>query len=117
MLRLGRLRARRLDLLARLLPSASRTRLRPGPSWFGRSPSSRSRSGTHSHTRASSPDGIWPLHREGCGVALLDGLRVRGLAQVSIHVAVSLISMLAVALSAVRLGRPGLVRCIKVFVE
>jgi transposase len=48
---------------------------------------------------------------------MLDGLRVRGLAQVSIHVALSLISMLAVALSAVRLGRPGLVRCIKGFVE
>ena len=35
---------------------------------------------------------------------MLDGLRVRGLAQVSIHVSLSLISMLAVALSAVRLG-------------
>ncbi len=48
---------------------------------------------------------------------MLDGLRVRGLAQVSIHVSLSLISMLAVALSAVRLGRPGLVKCIKGFVE
>jgi transposase len=48
---------------------------------------------------------------------LLDGLRVRGLAQVFIHVSLSLISMLAVALSAVRLGVPGLVRCIKGFVE
>ena len=48
---------------------------------------------------------------------LLDGLRVRGLAQVSIHVSLSLISMLAVAVSAVRLGAPGLVRCIKGFVE
>jgi transposase len=48
---------------------------------------------------------------------LLDGLRVRGLTQVSIHVSLSLISMLVVALSAVRLGRPGLVRCIKGFVE
>jgi transposase len=48
---------------------------------------------------------------------MLDGLRVRGLAQVSIHVSLSLISMLVVALSAVRLGRPGLVRCIKGFVE
>ena len=48
---------------------------------------------------------------------LLDGLRVRGLVQVSIHVSLSLISMLAVALSAVRLGVPGLVRCIKGFVE
>jgi transposase len=48
---------------------------------------------------------------------LLDGLRVRGLTQVSIHVSLSLISMLAVALSAVRLGSPGLVRCIKGFVE
>jgi hypothetical protein len=47
---------------------------------------------------------------------MLDGLRVRGLAQVSIHVALSLISMLAVACAAVRLGRPGLVRCIKDFV-
>ena len=48
---------------------------------------------------------------------LLDGLRVRGLAQVGIHVSLSLISMLAVAVSAVRLGSPGLVRCIKGFVE
>ena len=48
---------------------------------------------------------------------LLDGLRVRGLTQVSIHVSLSLISMLAVALSAVREGTPGLVRCIKGFVE
>ena len=48
---------------------------------------------------------------------LLDGLRVRGLTQVSIHVSLSLISMLAVAVSAVRLGSPGLVRCIKRFVE
>jgi hypothetical protein len=48
---------------------------------------------------------------------LLGGLRVRGLAQVSIHVALSLISMLAVALSAVREGKLGLVRCIKGFVE
>jgi transposase len=48
---------------------------------------------------------------------LLDGLRVRGLTQVVIHVSLSLISMLAVALSAVRSGRPGLVRCIKGFVE
>ena len=48
---------------------------------------------------------------------LLDGLRVRGLTQVSIHVSLSLISMLAVALSAVRLGRPGLVRCTKGFIE
>jgi transposase len=48
---------------------------------------------------------------------LLDGLRVRGLTQVSIHVSLSLISMLAVALSAVKLGSPGLVRCIKGFVE
>jgi len=47
---------------------------------------------------------------------LLDGLRVRGLTQVAIHVSLSLISMLAVALSAVRLGCPGLVRCIKGFV-
>jgi hypothetical protein len=44
---------------------------------------------------------------------LLDGLRVRGLAQVSIHVSLSLISMLAVAPSAVRLRSPNLVRCIK----
>ena len=48
---------------------------------------------------------------------MLDGLRVRGLAQVSIHVSLSLISLLAVALSAVGLGVPGLVRCIKGFVE
>ena len=48
---------------------------------------------------------------------LLDELRVRGLAQVSIHVSLSLISVLAVALSAVRLGSPGLVRCIRGFVE
>lgn len=48
---------------------------------------------------------------------LLDGLRVRGLAQVGIHVSLSLISMLAVAVTAVRLGMPRLVRCIKRFVE
>jgi hypothetical protein len=48
---------------------------------------------------------------------MLDGLRVRGLAQVRIHVSLSLISMLAVAVSAVRLGSPSLVRCIKGFVE
>jgi len=48
---------------------------------------------------------------------LLDGLRVKGIAQVSIHVSLSLISMLAVALAAVGLGSPGLVRCIKGFVE
>jgi hypothetical protein len=48
---------------------------------------------------------------------MLDSLRVRGLAQASIHVSLSLISMLAVALSAVTSGRPGLVRCIKGFVE
>jgi hypothetical protein len=48
---------------------------------------------------------------------LLDGLRVRGLAQVGIHVSLSLISMLAVAVTAVRIGVPGLVRCIKRFVE
>jgi transposase len=48
---------------------------------------------------------------------LLDGLRVRGLAQVGIHVSLSLISMLAVAVTAVRLGVPRLVRCIKRFVE
>ena len=41
---------------------------------------------------------------------LLDGLRVRGLAQVGIHVSLSLISMLVVALSAISLGSPGLVR-------
>jgi hypothetical protein len=48
---------------------------------------------------------------------LLDGLKVRGLAQVGIHVSLSLISMLAVAVTAVRTGVPGLVRCIKRFVE
>ena len=48
---------------------------------------------------------------------LLDGLRVRGLSQVFIHVSLSLISMLAVALSAVRMGPLGRVRCIKGFVE
>jgi hypothetical protein len=48
---------------------------------------------------------------------MLDGLRVRGITQASIHVSLSLISMLAVALSAVRRGEPGLVRCIKSFVE
>lgn len=48
---------------------------------------------------------------------MLGGLKVRGLAQVSIHVSLSLISMLAVAVSAVRLGVPGLVWCIKGFVE
>ena len=48
---------------------------------------------------------------------LLDGLRVRGLAQVGIHISLSLISMLAVALSAVRSSSPGLVWYIKGFVE
>ena len=47
---------------------------------------------------------------------LLDGLRVRGLSQVTIHVALSLSSMLAVALAAVGLRRPDLVRGIKHFV-
>jgi len=46
---------------------------------------------------------------------LLDGLRVRGLTQVAIHVSLSLISMLAVACAALRLGVPGLVRSIKYF--
>jgi hypothetical protein len=46
---------------------------------------------------------------------LLDGLRVRGLTQVSIHVSLSLISMLTVTYTAVRMGKPGLVRCIKGF--
>ncbi len=46
---------------------------------------------------------------------LLDGLRVRGLGQVTIHVALSLASMLAVALAAVGLRRPDLVRGIKHF--
>ena len=48
---------------------------------------------------------------------MLDGLRVRGLAEVVIHVSLSLISMLAVAVTAVRTGVPRLVRCIKRFVE
>ena len=48
---------------------------------------------------------------------MLEGLRVRGLAQVSIDVTLSLISVLAVVLYALRLGKPGLVRCIKGFVE
>jgi transposase len=48
---------------------------------------------------------------------LLDRLRVRGLTQVTIHVSLSLISMLAVAVTAVRTGTPRLVRCIKRFVE
>ena len=48
---------------------------------------------------------------------MLDGLRVRGLAEVMIHVSLSLISMLAVAVTAVRMGVPRLVRCIKRFVE
>jgi len=37
--------------------------------------------------------------------------------QVGIHVSLSLIGMLAVAVSAVRMGSPGLVRCVKDFVE
>ena len=48
---------------------------------------------------------------------MLDRLRVRGLAMVVIHVSLSLISMLAIAVTAVRLGTPRLVRCIKRFVE
>jgi hypothetical protein len=47
---------------------------------------------------------------------LLGGLRVRGLGQVTIHVALSLSAMLAVALAAVGLSRPDLVRGIKHFV-
>jgi len=47
---------------------------------------------------------------------LLDGLRVRGLGQATIHVALSLSSMLAVALAAVGLRRPDMVRGIKHFV-
>ena len=48
---------------------------------------------------------------------MLDRLWVRGLAEVCIHVSLSLISMLAVAVTAVRSGVPRLVRCIKRFVE
>jgi hypothetical protein len=48
---------------------------------------------------------------------LLDGLRVRCLGQASIHVALSFTAMLAVAVSAVGLGRPDLVRCVKHFTE
>ncbi len=48
---------------------------------------------------------------------MLDGLRVRGLAEAVIHVSLSLISMLVVAVTAVRTGVPRLVRCIKRFVE
>jgi transposase len=48
---------------------------------------------------------------------MLDSLRVRGLTGVVIHVSLSLISMLVVAVTAVRLGTPRLVRCIKRFVE
>ena len=48
---------------------------------------------------------------------MLDDLKVRGLAEVVIHVSLSLISMLAVAVTAVRTGVPRLVRCIKRFVE
>ena len=48
---------------------------------------------------------------------MLGDLRVRGLAEVVIHVSLSMISMLAVAVTAVRLGTPRLVRCIKRFVE
>jgi len=46
---------------------------------------------------------------------LLDGLRVRGLCEVTIHVALSLIAMLAVAFAAVGFSRPDLVRSIKHF--
>jgi hypothetical protein len=46
---------------------------------------------------------------------LLDCLRVRGLSQVSIHVALSLAAMLAVAVFAVGFGRPDLVRSVKHF--
>lgn len=44
-------------------------------------------------------------------------LRLRVLSKACIHVVLSLVSMLAVALSAVRLGRPALARCVKGFVE
>jgi len=46
---------------------------------------------------------------------LLDGLRVRGLGQVTIHVALSLSAMLAVACAAAGFSRPDLVRVIKHF--
>jgi hypothetical protein len=46
---------------------------------------------------------------------LLDGLRVRGLGQVTIHVALSLLAMLAVACAAAGFSRPDLVRGIKHF--
>ena len=46
---------------------------------------------------------------------LLGSLRVRGLKQVCIHAALSLTAMLAVALTAVRHCRPGLIRSIKHF--
>ena len=48
---------------------------------------------------------------------MLDGLRVRGMSEVVIHVSLSLISMLVVAVTAVRTSVPHLVRCIKRFVE
>ena len=46
---------------------------------------------------------------------MLGGLRVRGLEQVCIHAALSLTAMLTVALTAVRLHQPGLIRSIKHF--
>lgn len=48
---------------------------------------------------------------------LLDGLRVRGLSQVTIHVALSLATMLAVAVAATELRMLGLVRGIKHFTD
>jgi len=46
---------------------------------------------------------------------MLGGLRVRGLEQVCIHAALSFITMLSVALTALRIQQPGLMRSIKHF--
>jgi hypothetical protein len=46
---------------------------------------------------------------------MLDGLRVRGLEQVFIHVALAFTAILSVALTTVRLHQPELIRSIKHF--
>jgi len=47
---------------------------------------------------------------------MLGNLRVRGLQQVAIHAALSLTAMLAVALTAIQLRLPELIRSIKHFI-
>lgn len=50
-------------------------------------------------------------HSNGKGQLHLDNLRLRGLEKATVHVALCLIAELAVALTAVHVGRPDLIRC------